>query len=589
MASVERALSDRTRALLIVTPNNPTGSFVKPHELERLAAICAARDVAVDRRRGVRRLRARSRRLAVERTRPGTPGRPDVQSGGAVEIGRFAAGEAGLDCRRRPDDRRRATRWRGSSSRATRILSVSTPVQLAAPELLERGAVAAPADSGARDCELQSSGRQGRGDTDLPGAPRRGRLVRHRPRSLTLPGRGARARPACGRRRAGTSGLFFRLPARVVPGCQPARRRDVVPRGRVAHAPVSRVARQAGVSAPPAAAAPASSSPCFPVRRPRAGASATSAMSRRWPRGSPAPASACCNCCRSTRWRAARQSPYSAMSAMAIDPIFIRVPAVPEFAAIGGEVDAVVGRSGTSRRGAAFVPGGLSAGPALEARRVRGGLRALQRRGVAPRHGPRPRAAGVPRQPGVVDRRLRAVSGDSRARSRPAVDRVARAAPAPRYRRARARAPGALDATCCSTSTCSGWPTRSGERRAPRPRHNGVALFGDLPFMVDGDSADVWARQDEFRLDVSIGAPPDAFSATGQDWGMPAYRWDAVAADDFGWLRDRARRSAAISTTGTASTISSVSTGRTPGRATAASRSSRPPTKRSSSRSANAC
>ena len=79
------------------------------------------------------------------------------------------------------------------------------------------------------------------------------------------------------------------------------------------------------------------------------------------------------------------------------------------------------------------------------------------------------------------------------------------------------------------------------EARAAAAAH-GVALFGDLPFMVDGDSADVWARQDDFRLDVSIGVPPDAFSATGQDWGMPAYRWDAIAADDFGWLRDRARR-----------------------------------------------
>ena len=121
VASVERALSDRTRALLLVTPNNPTGSYVKSHELDRLAAICAARDVAIDRGRGVRRLRARSRRRAVERTRPGAPGRSDVQSGGAFEIHRVAAGEAGLDWRRRPGGRRRATHWRGSSSRATRI------------------------------------------------------------------------------------------------------------------------------------------------------------------------------------------------------------------------------------------------------------------------------------------------------------------------------------------------------------------------------------------------------------------------------------------------------------------------------------
>ena len=71
-----------------------------------------------------------------------------------------------------------------------------------------------------------------------------------------------------------------------------------------------------------------------------------------------------------------------------------------------------------------------------------------------------------------------------------------------------------------------------------------VALFGDLPFMVSGDSADVWARQDEFRLDASVGMPPDAFSDTGQDWGLPVYRWDVVSDRGFDWLRDRARRNA---------------------------------------------
>ena len=59
--------------------------------------------------------------------------------------------------------------------------------------------------------------------------------------------------------------------------------------------------------------------------------------------------------------------------------------------------------------------------------------------------------------------------------------------------------------------------------------------------MVDTDSADVWVRQDDFDLDVSVGVPPDAFSATGQDWGMPLYRWDHIGANDFTWLRQRAR------------------------------------------------
>ena len=71
-----------------------------------------------------------------------------------------------------------------------------------------------------------------------------------------------------------------------------------------------------------------------------------------------------------------------------------------------------------------------------------------------------------------------------------------------------------------------------------------IGIFGDFPFMVSGDSADVWARQHDFRVDASVGAPPDAFSETGQDWGFPAYRWKVIAAGGFRWLAARARRSA---------------------------------------------
>ena len=72
----------------------------------------------------------------------------------------------------------------------------------------------------------------------------------------------------------------------------------------------------------------------------------------------------------------------------------------------------------------------------------------------------------------------------------------------------------------------------------------GVAIFGDLPFMVGRDSADVWARQHAFRADATIGVPPDAFSETGQDWGLPMFRWDVIEEDDWEWVRQRARRSA---------------------------------------------
>jgi 4-alpha-glucanotransferase len=77
-------------------------------------------------------------------------------------------------------------------------------------------------------------------------------------------------------------------------------------------------------------------------------------------------------------------------------------------------------------------------------------------------------------------------------------------------------------------------------REACRP----VGLFGDLPFMVGADSADVWAEQHAFRLDASVGVPPDAFSPTGQDWGLPVYRWDVMESEDYAWIRRRAARTA---------------------------------------------
>jgi 4-alpha-glucanotransferase len=72
----------------------------------------------------------------------------------------------------------------------------------------------------------------------------------------------------------------------------------------------------------------------------------------------------------------------------------------------------------------------------------------------------------------------------------------------------------------------------------------GVELGGDLPFMVAFDSADVWARRGDFRLDARVGVPPDAFSATGQDWGLPVYRWDVMERNGYAWLEERARRMA---------------------------------------------
>jgi 4-alpha-glucanotransferase len=81
---------------------------------------------------------------------------------------------------------------------------------------------------------------------------------------------------------------------------------------------------------------------------------------------------------------------------------------------------------------------------------------------------------------------------------------------------------------------------------AAREALGDVRLFGDFPFMVSADSADVWAHQSAFRFDRTVGTPPDAFSETGQDWGLPVYRWDVMEASNDRWLRQRARRMARL-------------------------------------------
>ncbi len=73
-----------------------------------------------------------------------------------------------------------------------------------------------------------------------------------------------------------------------------------------------------------------------------------------------------------------------------------------------------------------------------------------------------------------------------------------------------------------------------------------VRVFGDLPFMISADSPDVWARQREFRSDATIGVPPDAFSETGQDWGLPPWRAHVMRESEFAWMKNRARRYAGL-------------------------------------------
>ena len=75
----------------------------------------------------------------------------------------------------------------------------------------------------------------------------------------------------------------------------------------------------------------------------------------------------------------------------------------------------------------------------------------------------------------------------------------------------------------------------------------GIQIIGDIPIFVALDSASVWAYPRIFYLDdsytptVVAGVPPDYFSRTGQRWGNPLYRWDAMAKSGYSWWIERFR------------------------------------------------
>ncbi len=240
-----------------------------------------------------------------------------------------------------------------------------------------------------------------------------------------------------------------------------------------------------------------------------------------------------------------QQSPYSAITAMAIDPIYISLPLVPDFVAIGG----VSSLDPADREGLAQV----RASERIDYDAVRKLKQRASRAAFAHffdvewRHDTERAQA------------LRAYLAeqawwlDDYALFRAIHTREAERAwtewPLPLQRRepdALARARTELAEPILRTQYRQWLADIQWREARAAAAAVGVRLFGDLPFMVDGDSADVWAHREWFILDASVGVPPDAFSATGQDWGMPVYHWDALRADGYRWLRDRARRGAQL-------------------------------------------
>ncbi len=88
---------------------------------------------------------------------------------------------------------------------------------------------------------------------------------------------------------------------------------------------------------------------------------------------------------------------------------------------------------------------------------------------------------------------------------------------------------------------------RQWERLKGYAAGRGIRIIGDAPIFAAHDSADCWAHRDLFYLrpdgqpTLVAGVPPDYFSATGQRWGNPLYRWDVMAADGYAWWIERLR------------------------------------------------
>lgn len=237
------------------------------------------------------------------------------------------------------------------------------------------------------------------------------------------------------------------------------------------------------------------------------------------------------------------QSPYSALSAMAIDPLFISVEAVEDFHAAGG----IGALSAENRTALVTVRSGARVDYPVVRRLKQQALRLAFNRF---------RDAEWSRATDRADRLRAFAAGEAWWLGEYALFRAIHAREGERPwtewpLEIRERHVDALSVARQALASeilfhqYLQW-IASEQWQAARDAARPVTLFGDLPFVVAIDSADVWAYQHEFRLDASVGVPPDAFSDEGQDWKLPLYRWDVMRARNDDWQRERARRAASL-------------------------------------------
>ncbi|MFJ4911767.1 4-alpha-glucanotransferase [Streptomyces sp. NPDC088726] len=228
-------------------------------------------------------------------------------------------------------------------------------------------------------------------------------------------------------------------------------------------------------------------------------------------------------------------SPYRPSSRRFPDPVHLRVESVPEY----GHASDRAALDDLRRRAAELSDGVLNKGALID----RDAVWELKRQALAI-------LAGVPLTPG-----RRAEYCDFLARQGPALEDHAlwcalaeahgsdwHSWPAglrdPRSRetaRARGELRDRVDFHCRLA-----WLTDTqlaDAQRAARDAGMAVGIVHDLAVGVHPGGADTWAQQDAFAHGMSVGAPPDAFNARGQDWGLPPWRPDALAASGYAPFR----------------------------------------------------
>ncbi|PRH78751.1 4-alpha-glucanotransferase, partial [Streptomyces solincola] len=223
------------------------------------------------------------------------------------------------------------------------------------------------------------------------------------------------------------------------------------------------------------------------------------------------------------------------------DPVHLRIEDVPEYGYAGGEertaLDALAARAGELREKV------LRKGELID----RDAVWVLKRQALEVLY-------GVERGPG----RAAALAAFTEAGGRELEDHATWCALAERYgaegaswpaglrdprspetERARAELAGRLD-----FHRWLAWLTDeqlAAAARTAREAGMAVGIVHDLAVGVHPEGADAWARADAFAAGMSVGAPPDAFNARGQDWGLPPWRPDALAASGYAPFRDLLR------------------------------------------------